>query len=111
VKPSTYLHDYIFKNIREPYVLEQVTPIFKSYLDNNIATAAAAAAAGNTKFNNKLEPTDFETNPISIRSSDPYVNSMPENNKELCPSCKNFLIITEGCNMCIECGFSSCASG
>jgi ribonucleoside-diphosphate reductase alpha chain len=30
---------------------------------------------------------------------------------ELCPSCKARLIITEGCNMCIECGFSSCVSG
>jgi ribonucleoside-diphosphate reductase alpha chain len=109
VKPSTYLHNYIFKNIHEPYVLEQVTPIFKSYLDNDIATATATA--GNAKFNNELEPTNFEANPISIRASDSYVNSIPENNKELCPSCKNFLIITEGCNMCIECGFSSCASG
>jgi len=30
---------------------------------------------------------------------------------ELCPSCKSKLVITEGCNMCIECGFSSCVSG
>ncbi|MGZ5501514.1 MAG: hypothetical protein ACXWEW_10245, partial [Nitrososphaeraceae archaeon] len=30
---------------------------------------------------------------------------------EICPTCKSKLIITEGCNMCIECGFSSCVSG
>lgn len=33
------------------------------------------------------------------------------NEDEMCPSCKARLIITEGCNMCIECGFSSCVSG
>ena len=26
------------------------------------------------------------------------------------PLCQSKLIITEGCNMCIECGFSSCVS-
>ena len=64
-------------------------------------------------FNNGIEPSDFEINPISVKTSpDPsYSDSMNGNNKELCPTCKNFLIITEGCNMCIECGFSSCASG
>jgi ribonucleoside-diphosphate reductase alpha chain len=30
---------------------------------------------------------------------------------EECPSCNARLIITEGCNLCIECGFSSCMSG
>src|SRR5918994_7460751 len=38
--------------------------------------------------------------------------SLPEiYEDEICPSCKSKLIITEGCNMCIECGFSSCVSG
>jgi ribonucleoside-diphosphate reductase alpha chain len=57
--------------------------------------------------------SNFEINPISIKTSDSYARSEQENNnnKELCPTCKNYLIITEGCNMCIECGFSSCASG
>ncbi len=108
VNPSKYLHDYVFNNVSEPYVLEQVTPIFKNYLDNdNVATSV-----DNPNFNNELESSNFEINPISVNaSSDTYVNSVQGNDKELCPTCKNFLIITEGCNMCIECGFSSCASG
>jgi ribonucleoside-diphosphate reductase alpha chain len=107
VKPSKYLCDYIFNNIKEPYVIDQVTPIFKNYLDNN----DMVATVDNTNFNNDLEASNFELNPLSRNTSDPYDNSMPESNREICPTCKNFLIITEGCNMCIECGFSSCASG
>jgi ribonucleoside-diphosphate reductase alpha chain len=109
VQPSKYLHDYIFNNISEPYVLEQVTPIFKNYLNDN----TNANTVEQTSFNNGIEPSDFEINPISVKTSldSSYGNSINGNNKELCPTCKNFLIITEGCNMCIECGFSSCASG
>jgi ribonucleoside-diphosphate reductase alpha chain len=107
VKPSKYLCDYIFNNIKEPYVIDQVTPIFKNYLDNN----DMVTTVDNTNFNNDFEASNFELNPLSRKTSDPYDNSMPESNREICPTCKNFLIITEGCNMCIECGFSSCASG
>ena len=107
VRPSKYLCDYIFNNIKEPYVIDQVTPIFKNYLDNN----DMVTTVDNTNFNNDLEASNFELNPLSRNTSDSYDNSMPESNREICPTCKNFLIITEGCNMCIECGFSSCASG
>ncbi|MBA3976812.1 MAG: adenosylcobalamin-dependent ribonucleoside-diphosphate reductase [Nitrosopumilus sp.] len=100
VKPSKFLCNYIFNNVHEPYVLEQVTPIFKNYLDNS----------DSPNLNNKPEPSNFEINPRNTPSS-LYVNFEQENNKVLCPTCKNILIITEGCNMCIECGFSSCASG
>jgi hypothetical protein len=37
--------------------------------------------------------------------------SIIEGYENTCPSCKARLIVTEGCNMCIECGFSSCGSG
>jgi len=100
VKPSKFLCNYIFNDVHEPYVLEQVTPIFKNYLDNS----------DSPNLNNKPEPSNFEINPRNTPSS-LYVNFEQENNKVLCPTCKNILIITEGCNMCIECGFSSCASG
>ncbi len=60
--------------------------------------------------NPKSFPIDYEIDPLSIKTSKSYIDSISDN-KELCPNCKNFLIITEGCNMCIECGFSSCASG
>ena len=31
--------------------------------------------------------------------------------ESLCPTCKNTLVFAEGCNICIECGFSGCTSG
>jgi ribonucleoside-diphosphate reductase alpha chain len=106
VKPSKFLCNYIFNNIHEPYVLEQVTPIFKNYLDNN----DVKHDNDSPNPNNELGPSNFETNHRNTPSN-LYVSFEQENNKVLCPTCKNILIITEGCNMCIECGFSSCASG
>jgi ribonucleoside-diphosphate reductase alpha chain len=41
----------------------------------------------------------------------PPAMQMTSNEDTVCPSCKARLVITEGCNICIECGFSSCASG
>ena len=106
VKPSMYLHDYILANIHEPYVLDQVNPIFKDYESSD-----QYAVATNT-VDNQLEPTSFESDTVSINTKpDPYTLTKIESDKEACPVCKNYLIITEGCNMCIECGFSSCGSG
>ena len=36
-----------------------------------------------------------------------------ETSKEenLCPTCKNKLVLIEGCSICIECGYSGCTSG
>ncbi|MDF0680535.1 MAG: adenosylcobalamin-dependent ribonucleoside-diphosphate reductase [Candidatus Nitrosocosmicus sp.] len=106
VKPSMYLHDYILANIHEPYVLDQVNPIFKDYESSD-----QYAVTTNT-FDNQLEPNSFESDTVSINTKpDTYALTRTENDKEACPVCKNYLIITEGCNMCIECGFSSCGSG
>ncbi|ABK78380.1 ribonucleotide reductase, alpha subunit [Cenarchaeum symbiosum A] len=35
--------------------------------------------------------------------------TVPE--EDLCPTCKNHLVFSEGCSTCIECGFSGCTSG
>ncbi|HKU84167.1 MAG TPA: adenosylcobalamin-dependent ribonucleoside-diphosphate reductase [Candidatus Nitrosocosmicus sp.] len=106
VKPSTYLHDYILANIHEPYVLDQVNPIFKDY-----ELSDQYAVTTNT-IDNQIEHNSFDSDTVSINTkSDSYAFTRTENDKEACPVCKNYLIITEGCNMCIECGFSSCGSG
>jgi ribonucleoside-diphosphate reductase alpha chain len=109
VYPSKYLHDFIISNVREPYVLDQVMPIFKDYINNSQKIKT------NYESNALLKSETLESNRIPVNSNtDMYLSSQSrvvENNKESCPVCKNFLIITEGCNMCIECGFSSCGSG
>ena len=40
-----------------------------------------------------------------------YVVVEPETEEKLCPTCKNTLVLTEGCHICIECGYSGCTSG
>ena len=40
-----------------------------------------------------------------------HVMAEPEVEEKLCPTCKNNLVLTEGCHICIECGYSGCTSG
>ena len=40
-----------------------------------------------------------------------HVAAEPEIEEKLCPTCKNTLVLTEGCHICIECGYSGCTSG
>jgi ribonucleoside-diphosphate reductase alpha chain len=97
VRPSKYVIDYVYANIKESFVREQIEKIFKEteteegmYSDSNLYTTAQYGAHKKTM----LTPAPIEPDEA-----------------EICPSCKAKLIITEGCNMCIDCGFSSCLSG
>ena len=63
------------------------------------------------------EVTDYVLNEMIVSPREPTKDTghiefiqkpLPEiYEDEICPTCKSKLIITEGCNMCIECGFSS----
>lgn len=97
VRPSRYMADYIENNIKEPYVLEQMTKILKeSGIEDERKPQVAQQVV--------QEAPKKAPQPASMQV-------MASNEDEVCPSCKARLIITEGCNICIECGFSSCASG
>jgi ribonucleoside-diphosphate reductase alpha chain len=95
VNPSKYVIDYMRINIRESYVKEQMEEIFKQ-AQRQEEEEHVIAQQINTAGKNVVQ----QTSPISSSNED-----------EMCPSCKSRLIITEGCSMCIECGFSSCISG
>ncbi|MGI0019983.1 MAG: adenosylcobalamin-dependent ribonucleoside-diphosphate reductase [Nitrososphaera sp.] len=97
VKPSRYVADYIQSSIAEPYVADQMAKILKEsgVEDGKMPQVQVAAPA---------EVPKKMTQPAAMQV-------MPSNEDEVCPSCKSRLIITEGCNICIECGFSSCGSG
>ena len=100
VKPSRYVADIVGANIKEPYVLAQMQKIFKESGvedDRPVAPAARAAAPAETK---KSAPQP---------AMQPMMAS--DVNEDRCPTCNAKLIITEGCNVCIECGFSGCGSG
>jgi ribonucleoside-diphosphate reductase alpha chain len=96
VKPSEYTVDYLRTNISDLYIKEQIEHIFRE-----------------TETIDEVGKVDVST-PKQIESSRKTLQTFSHSSEELdelCPSCKARLIITEGCNMCIECGFSSCGSG
>ena len=90
VRPSAHVADYIRSNIKQNYVRTQIEKIFKE------------SEAIDELY---IHPTTEVKKTISSIASNEFCED------EACPSCKARLIITEGCNMCIECGFSSCGSG
>jgi ribonucleoside-diphosphate reductase alpha chain len=95
VKPSEYTVDYLRTNISDLYIKEQIEHIFRE-----------------TETIDEVGKVDVST-PKQIELSRNTLQTFSHNSEELdelCPSCKARLIITEGCNMCIECGFSSCGS-
>ena len=96
-RPSKYAVDYIRANVKELYVREQMEKIFEQ-----------------TKIENEEEiPTETISTSILLDTPTKTTHTplLESNEDNTCPSCKARLIITEGCNLCIECGFSSCISG
>ena len=111
VKPSSFIIDYIKNNIQNPYILEHLGKILENgtSIEESLEISDESHSNSKLKMNSKKsKPTTYDELQIqSIAKNDTKYN----NNEDSCPSCKSKLIITEGCNMCIECGFSSCASG
>src|SRR5919106_139142 len=95
-RPSKYAADYIRANIKEPYVIDQIEKIFEQ-----------------TKIEDEEIPTETISTSILLDTPNKltHVPLLESNEDNTCPTCKARLIITEGCNLCIECGFSSCVSG
>jgi ribonucleoside-diphosphate reductase alpha chain len=100
VKPSKYVKDYIQSQLKEPYVIQYVSKLVDTK-DVEVTDDIIDDIPLSTLEKHKdIEHTEFIQKPL------PEIYE-----EEICPSCKSKLIITEGCNMCIECGFSSCVSG
>jgi ribonucleoside-diphosphate reductase alpha chain len=81
VTSSVYVTDYISKNITNAYLKSQVERALQIKIPD----------AGVSQPQPKLTPEQME--------------------ELLCPTCKNNLVFAEGCNICIECGYSGCTSG
>ena len=79
-----------------------VTPseYLKKFISNNIKNEYVKS-----QINNAL------TISTSQNTSPPPNISEEEKEETLCPMCKNKLIFAEGCNLCIDCGYSGCTSG
>jgi ribonucleoside-diphosphate reductase alpha chain len=100
VKPSKYVMEYVLNNMKEPYVLEQMQKIFQE---------------SGTEDEKSVEPMTLT--PPEVQSgaknsaSLSAITQHTDIQEDLCPTCNARLIITEGCNVCIDCGFSGCGSG
>jgi ribonucleoside-diphosphate reductase alpha chain len=81
VVPSTYLTDYITKCVTNPYLKAQIEKALQIRIPGSEVKIQQ----------NQLTPEQME--------------------ERLCPTCKNNLVFAEGCNICIECGYSGCTSG
>jgi ribonucleoside-diphosphate reductase alpha chain len=97
VRPSGYVIDYVNANVTEPYVLQQIEKIFKE-----------TEIQEDEVFAKDIPPTIQQ---INLSKKTIQVSLAESNEDEICPSCKSKLVSTEGCNLCIECGYSGCASG
>ena len=99
VKPSKYVQEYIKSYVKEPYVIQYVSKLLEEK---------------NNEINNDSSPISTSTRePLKNNEQMKFIHKPIQeiNEDEICPTCNSKLIITEGCNMCIECGFSSCVSG
>jgi ribonucleoside-diphosphate reductase alpha chain len=100
VKPSKYVMEYVLNNMKEPYVLEQMQKIFQE-----------------SCVEDEKSPETMNLSPQEVQSrarSSASISAIMQHTdvqEDLCPTCNARLIITEGCNVCIECGFSGCGSG
>jgi ribonucleoside-diphosphate reductase alpha chain len=101
VKPSKYVVEHVLNNMKEPYVLEQMQKIFQESGIEDEKSAETMAL-----------PLQ-EVQPVAKNSAASLSAMMQHTDmqEDRCPTCNARLIITEGCNVCIECGFSGCGSG
>ena len=72
-----------------------------SYISNNIKNDYVKSQINNALASIKLEDS-HKTTQVIVEE---------EKEETLCPTCKNKLIFVEGCNICIDCGYSGCTSG
>jgi len=72
-----------------------------SYISNSIKNEYVKSQINNALSATKLEDSRKITQTVVEEESE----------ETLCPVCKNKLIFAEGCNICIDCGYSGCTSG
>jgi ribonucleoside-diphosphate reductase alpha chain len=94
-KPSRFVKDYVSSGRMVPYVRQQLETVFRESPAQEIADTNV----------------EFESRSTTSHEPDPTSRLFDLPSGEVCPCCNSRLIITEGCSMCIDCGFSNCASG
>jgi ribonucleoside-diphosphate reductase alpha chain len=72
-----------------------------NYISNNIKNPYVKSQIDNALSATKLEDVQRPTQSVMEATAE----------ETLCPVCKNNLIFAEGCNLCIDCGYTGCTSG
>ena len=72
-----------------------------NYISNNIKNPYVKSQIDNALSATKLEDVQRPTQSVMEEAEE----------ETLCPVCKNNLIFAEGCNLCIDCGYTGCTSG
>ena len=72
-----------------------------NYISNNIKNPYVKSQIDNALSATKLEDVQRPTQSVIEEAEE----------ETLCPVCKNNLIFAEGCNLCIDCGYTGCTSG
>ena len=71
------------------------------YIKDNISNTYISK-----QIHEALEITPPQENPRPV-----VIEKDNDKEENLCPTCKNNLVLIEGCSICIECGYSGCTSG
>lgn len=105
VKPSRAVYEYVNLQIKEPYVHEQMQKIFKESGVEEDRPAIATKPLVPAQQEPQKKPQQQQ------QAAAQSLQMMEIADEDRCPTCSAKLIVTEGCNVCIECGFSGCGSG
>ena len=128
-------HDVSVDDVKASYLLAHEMGLkgITVYRDGSRHKQVLHMTSEDAEKNFEVKPSDYVTNYISNSVKNEYVKSQinnalsaikledsrrttqtvveEESEETLCPVCKNKLIFAEGCNICIDCGYSGCTSG
>jgi ribonucleoside-diphosphate reductase alpha chain len=126
-------NDVTVEDVKASYLLAHELGLkgITVYRDGSRHKQVLHMTSENAKKTFKVVPSEYISKYIEDRVKNSYIKSQVDNaitvtddtsqltqtiveeekEETLCPTCKNKLIFVEGCNICIDCGYSGCTSG